>query len=33
LHAVLGFADHVNVGVRAEQLLEPFPRRLLIVDH
>ena len=33
LHAVIGFADDLDIRVRAQQLLQPLARRLLVVDH
>ena len=32
LHAVFRFADDFDVGMRAQQLLQPLARRLLVVD-
>ena len=31
LHAVLGFADHFDIGMRPQQLPQPLARRLLVV--
>jgi hypothetical protein len=33
LHAIIRFADDFDIGMRAEQLLQPLARRLLVVDH
>ena len=32
-NTVAGFADHFDVGMRAQQLLQPLARRLLVVNH